>query len=79
MLRMTQISLNQKEPAALLPEKIGKLLRIRDFRPLSWKIVRESVDARKKPEIRVIYTVDFSVENEEALLKKQAPAGFLRH
>lgn len=70
MLRMTQIRLNQNEPAALLPEKIGKLLRIRDFRPLSWKIVRESVDARKKPEIRFIYTVDFSVENEEALLKK---------
>lgn len=72
MLRISQIKLNINEPAQRLPWHIGKALRIKNFKPRTWKIVKESVDARKKPDIRFIYTVDFEVENEEALLAHTA-------
>lgn len=70
MLRISQIKLGINEPVEKLPEHIGKALRIKNFKPLSWKIVKESVDARKKPDIKFIYTVDLKVENEDALFAR---------
>lgn len=75
MLRISQIKLNPEEPVSLLPKKIGQKLRIRNFQPKNWKIVKESIDAREKPRIRLIYTVDFDVDDEDGLL---ARASFLR-
>jgi uncharacterized FAD-dependent dehydrogenase len=72
MLRISQIKLNINESTDIIPAKIGKLLRIKNFNPLSWKIVKESTDARKKPDIKFIYTVDFESENEAEILKKSA-------
>lgn len=72
MLRISQIKLNMNEPVSLLPKKIGQKLRVRNFHPDSWSIVKESVDAREKPRIRFIYTVDFTVKEEEKLLEKAA-------
>ena len=57
MLRISQIKLNPEESVSLLPKKIGQKLRIRNFQPKNWKIVKESIDAREKPRIRLIYTV----------------------
>lgn len=37
-------------------------------RPLSWQIVRKSVDARKKPQLFYVYTIDAEFENEKKLL-----------
>ncbi len=70
MLRINQIKLKLGEPISEIPSHIGKALKIKNFQPLSWRIVKESIDARNKPDITFIYTVDFSVENEEKLLKK---------
>ena len=56
MLRISQIKLNPEESVSLLPKKIGQKLRIRNFQPKNWKIVKESIDAREKPRIRLIYT-----------------------
>ena len=75
MLRISQIKLNPEEPVSLLPKKIGQKLRIRNFQPKNWKIVKESIDAREKPRIRLIYTVDFDVDDEDGLL---ARASFLQ-
>ena len=72
MLRISQIKLNINEPVSSLPVYIRKALRIKDLKLKSWRIVKESVDARKKPDIKFIYTVDFEVENEQALLAKAA-------
>ena len=70
MLRISQIKLNINEPVSSLPVYIRKALRIKGLKLKSWRIVKESVDARKKPDIKFIYTVDFEVENEQALLAK---------
>lgn len=70
MLRISQIKLNINEPVSSLPAHIGKALRIKDLKLKSWRIVKESTDARKKPDIKFIYTVDFEVDDEQALLAK---------
>lgn len=70
VLRISQIRLDREEPVSEIPKKIGHKLGIRNFKPDEWKIVKESVDAREKPRIRFVYTVDFKVRNEESLLSK---------
>ncbi len=70
MLRISQIRLSREEPLSEIPKKIGQKLGIRNFEPEEWKIVKESVDAREKPDIRFVYTVDFKVREEAALLSR---------
>ena len=70
MLRINQIKLRAGEPVSKIPEKIGKALKIKDFKPDSWRIVKESTDARHKPDISFIYSVDFSVKGEDKLLQR---------
>ena len=72
MLRISQIKLNINEPVDRLPMHIGKTLKIKGLKLKSWRIVKESIDARKKPDIKFIYTVDFEVENEQSILARAA-------
>ena len=50
---------------------LAKALRIREDDILSWKILRRSIDARKKPDVRIIYRI--RAELKPGLL---VPAGF---
>ena len=70
MLRISQIRLEKDEPVSRIPAKIGQKLGLKHFQPKKWKIVKESIDAREKPRIRFIYTVDFEVDEEESLLER---------
>lgn len=68
------VDIHTKEGASLLEGKLRKVLRIRGEEPLSWKIVRHSVDARKKPDLFDIYScaVSFGKDRvrEQNLVKK---------
>ncbi|MGI6203982.1 MAG: NAD(P)/FAD-dependent oxidoreductase [Anaerovoracaceae bacterium] len=59
--RIHQIKLRPGEPESHIPDKIkektGRNVRIRDIR-----IVKRSIDARNKPDVRVVYSVDFSTD-----------------
>lgn len=44
-------------------------------RPVSWRIVRKSVDARKKPQLFYVYTIDAEFENEKKLLSAKKVNG----
>lgn len=72
MLRISQIKLSLNESVDRLPVCIAKALKVKDLKLKNWHIVKESADARKKPDIKFIYTVDFEAENEDILLKKAA-------
>lgn len=63
MYRIHQIKLKPGEPHERIPEKIMKKLGPASKGLLidNWKIVRESIDARDKENIRLVYSVDFSV------------------
>jgi len=70
MLRIREIKLELTEDRDCLPSKIEKKLGLKPGSITRWRIVRESVDARKKPRVYRIYTVDFEAEREQVLLKK---------
>lgn len=70
MIRIQQLKLHTGHSEAQLEEKIRKTLRIREGENFSYRIVRRSLDARKKPELFYVYTVDVSTKGEKALLRK---------
>ena len=58
MIRITQLKLPIEHKKQELYEKAAKLLRIAPSEIKQLKIVKQSVDARKKEQILFIYTVD---------------------
>lgn len=68
MIRISNISYSLTLEESNLPEYIRKkykILGMSDF-----KIVRKSVDARKKNDIHYVYTVDVTASNEDKLIKR---------
>ncbi len=71
MIRLQQLKLPVTHSAQDLETKIRKTLRLKD-NDLTLKIKRRSLDARKKPELFFVYTIDvfLSEELEKAVCKK---------
>ncbi len=59
--RMHQIKLNMNETKSDIAKKILKKLNNRDLILTDMEIVKESLDARDKKDIKFVYTVDFQV------------------
>lgn len=70
MIRVNQIKMPLIHSEEELLSKAAKILHIGKTDILSWQIVKKSIDARKKPEISVIYVLDISVKKEEQILKR---------
>ncbi len=71
MIQINQLNLPTSHSSAALEEKIIKTLKINNKQLLSYQIVKKSVDARKKPDIYYVYTVNVSVADEESVLKRR--------
>ena len=71
MIRIGQLKLSPDHTELDLVQKIAKTLRISEKEILQYKIKKQSIDARKKPDVKYIYTVDVKVQNEQKVLKKQ--------
>ncbi len=67
-LRLREITLHLDESEASIPEKIATLLGFEVQNIDSWVIVRKGVDARRKQDVRRVYTVEFSCDDEAGLL-----------
>ncbi len=72
MIRIRDISLPPEHDPGQLQYEAARLLRLSPSRIRQLRIVRRSVDARKKPDVKIIYTVDVTVEGSEAKVLKQA-------
>lgn len=70
MIRISQIKLRVNHTPEDLKKAIFRELRIPDEELISYKIAKRSIDARKKPELKFIYTIEAKVKNEEEFLKK---------
>lgn len=71
MIRIREISMPPEHNTAQLSFEAAKLLRISNSKVRNVRLVRRSVDARKKPDIRIVYTIDVKVDgNEEKILKQ---------
>ena len=73
MLRIGQLKLNPNHTQNDLLQKIAKMLRISDKEIKGYQIKKQSIDARKKPLIQYVYTVDVDVANERQIMKKHNP------
>ena len=58
MIRINQLKLRINHTEADLKMKILKSLHLKEDALLSYSIKKQSIDARKKPELSFVYTVD---------------------
>ena len=70
MIRIRDISMPPEHNPHQLGFEAAQLLGISNSKIRQLKIVRRSVDARKKPDVKIIYTIDVAVDgNEKRILK----------
>lgn len=72
MIRLRDISLPPEHSPSQLQFEAAKLLRLSASKIRSIKILRRSIDARKKPDVKIIYTLDVTVEGSESKILKHA-------
>ena len=72
MIRIREISMPPEHNPAQLPFEAAQALHIPQSKIYKLSIVRRSVDARKKPDIKIVYTVDVAVAGNEAKILKNA-------
>ena len=51
-----------------LPEFVAKKYKISTIK--DFRIIKQSIDARKKSDINYVYTVDVSTDNEDKFIRK---------
>lgn len=68
MLRITQIKLSIQDDLVAVKAQVAKKLKIKPVDILTFRIYKESIDARKRGEINFIYTVDIRVADESRFL-----------
>ena len=71
MIRIREISMPPEHSVAQLSYEAAKALKISNSKIRGIRLVRRSVDARKKPDVRIVYTVDVKVDGSEAKILKQ--------
>ena len=74
MIQITQIKLPYFHTEADMEQKIRKLLRLSPNQKFTYKIIKKSIDARKKPELFLVYTCHVCCENESAIVKRAKSA-----
>ena len=71
MIRIRDIALPPEHNVSQLQFEAAQLLRVSASKIRGLKLVKRSVDARKKPDIKIIYTIDVMIDgNEEKLVRK---------
>ena len=70
MIRVQQLKLPITHTEVELLAGVSKKLRISKNDIMSWEIIRQSIDARRKPELFYVYTIDVEIENEAKALKR---------
>ena len=72
MIRIRDILLPPEHNAHQLSFEAAKLLKISPSKIRSLRLVRRSIDARKKPDVKLVYTVDVAVEGSEGKILRQS-------
>ena len=72
MIRLREISMPPEHNVAQLGYEASRMLRIPASKIRQVKLVRRSIDARKKPDVRVVYTIDVKVDGNETKILKQS-------
>ena len=71
MIRIRQVKVGiEGEKLPKIKEQVAKILRIKASDILHIKIVKESLDARKKEKLHYVYEVDIDVKEEKKILSR---------
>ncbi|MDF2877595.1 MAG: hypothetical protein K0S30_691, partial [Clostridia bacterium] len=70
MIRVQDIKLTLDDDESILKLKIAKKIRIKTTDIIKYTIVKEAIDARKKEDIKRVYTVDVKTAKEAEVLSK---------
>ena len=70
MIRLSQITMPVGHSMEALEQKCYKLLKIAPKDVKSFQIVKQSIDARKKPDIMFSYVIDIACDKEAKVLKQ---------
>lgn len=70
MIRINQIKLPVTHDTVQLEQKIKKALKLKADTPFQYQIVKKSIDARKKPDLFYVYSVDVETSDDQKILKK---------
>ncbi len=71
-LILREIALHLDEEENSLPGKIASILDLDVAKIGQWKIVRRGIDARRKPDVLRVYSVEFSCDDELELLTRNS-------
>ena len=74
MIQITQLKLPYQHSMVDLEQKIRKTLKLSGNQKFTYRITKKSIDARKKPELFLVYTVQVTCENENGIVKKSKNA-----
>ncbi len=72
MIRIREIALPPEHNVAQLQYEAARLLKISPSRIRRLQLVKRSVDARKKPDVKIVYTIDVGIEGNEGKILKQS-------
>ena len=72
MIRIRDISLPPEHDENQLVYEAARALRISASKIRALRLVRRSIDARKKPDVRIIYTIDVAVDGSENKVLKSS-------
>ena len=70
MIQITQLKLPYQHSIAELEQKIRKTLKLSGNQKFTYRISKKSIDARKKPELYLVYSVQVACDNESSVVKK---------
>lgn len=70
MLRVFEVKLPLDHNAEDLLRAVAEALQVAPREVLKWEVRRQAIDARKKTAIRLIYTVDVTLQREHMLLAR---------
>jgi uncharacterized FAD-dependent dehydrogenase len=64
-IRIANVRLGIDEPEAMLPEHLARILGLAPSAPLTWRILRKSLDARNKDALRFVYNAEVTLPGDE--------------
>jgi uncharacterized FAD-dependent dehydrogenase len=70
-LQLREVTLDLHEDESVLPQKIASYLGLPVSEIHDVSVLRRGIDARKKPMVKRVYTLAFSLANEEDVLSSQ--------
>ncbi len=72
MIRIRQLKVKIPHTKEEIEDKIRKKLSLSEEEAFSWQITRQSLDARKKPDLYDVYTVEVTLRDESRFKKRVA-------